>query len=124
MKKDRTATLSRAPHLGDNVHRVTANFHYANMRCAQSAARSLSAQHSAHIVLGALTGIPWDQVTQVAAVRDSYYLLAAAHRSAGRKRERVENRAMAWADFRQAPARYTRNTVRAWARSIRQAVSA
>ena len=64
--------------------------HYAAMRRAEQAARSLSTRHSAHIVLGGLTGITWDEVAEVAAARDSYYLLAAAHRNAARRRARIE----------------------------------
>lgn len=76
-------------------HRPTAPSaasHYAAMRRAEQAARSLSTQHSAHIVLGGLTGITWDEVTEVAAARDSYYLLAAAHRSAAKRMERGDRR--------------------------------
>lgn len=108
----------------------TSRYHYARMRQAEQAARGLSAQHSAHVVLGNLTGIPWDQVTEVAAARDSYYRLAAAHRAAAARRERRENRAAAWADFRDRPvyiagvyaSSYARD-VRRIARSIRRAVS-
>lgn len=100
----------------------TSNYHFARMRCAEQTARSLSARHSAHIVLGGLTGIAWDQVTEVAAARDSYYLLAAAHRAAGVKRQRAERRTANRRLFRQDPARYTRLTVRAWASEVRHTV--
>lgn len=132
--KDRTTTLSRAPHPDDNVQPVaprrTSNYHYAHMRCAQRTAQSLSARHSAHIVLGNLTGIPWEQVTEVAAVRDSYYLLAAAHRNAARRIERRDRRAENRRLLCQEPARYARLTTRSFisearhvVRSIRRAVS-
>ncbi|WP_266508875.1 hypothetical protein [Streptomyces sp. NBC_00878] len=123
-----------APHPDDNVQPVapvrTSNYHYAEMRCAQRTARSLSARHSAHIVLGNLTGIPWEQVTKVAAIRDSYYLLAAAHRSAARRIERRDRRAGNRRLLCEDPARYARLTTRAVisetrhiVRSIRKAVT-
>jgi hypothetical protein len=59
----------------------------------------------------------------VAAARDSYYLLAAAHRAAGRKRERAEQRVLARAAFREDPARYARATVRSWAYSALRVVT-
>ncbi|MGW2520473.1 hypothetical protein ACWC09_26360 [Streptomyces sp. NPDC001617] len=133
MKQDRTTTLPRAPHPGDFVHQVparTSNFHFAEMRCAEATAARLHDDRAGHLALARMTGVPWDQADQAAAARDSYYLLAAAYRNAGRRRERRENRAAAWADFRDRPvyiagvyaSSYARD-VRRLARSIRRAVS-
>lgn len=101
----------------------TSNYHYARMRCAEDAARSLSVRHSVHTVLGGLTGIPREQQAEIAAVRDSYYLLAAAHRSAARRIERRENRSLSWNAFKEGPAAYIGCTVRSWAYGIARAVT-
>ncbi|MCX4885894.1 hypothetical protein [Streptomyces sp. NBC_00847] len=97
-----------------------ARYHYAAMRRAEGAARGLSVQHSVRMFAGGSTA---DEIADLRARRDSYYLLAAAHRAAGRKRERAENRTLAWAAFREGPAAYIGCTVRSWAYSIRGAVS-
>lgn len=108
----------------------SSGFHYAHMRAAEQTARRLSVSHSAHTVLGGLTGITWDQLNEAAAARDSYYLLAAAHRTAGQRRERAERRAADRKLFRQDPARFLRLLARsagsnagAAVRSIRRAVN-
>lgn len=120
--QDLTATPSMAPHPGDFVHTVptrTSNFHFARMRCAEQTARSLSVQTSVRGFLGAGS---LDEFNQMKAVRDSYDLLAAAHRQAGLRRERAERRAAARADFRARPTAYTRSMVRDTVRSIRRLV--
>lgn len=117
----RQTTIRRdAPQTSGPFPVRTSNFHYAAMRCAEDVARGLSVQHSVRMFAGRSAA---DEIADLRATRDSYYLLAAAHRSAGRKRERAERRTAVWADFRQDPARYTRSTVRAWARAIRRAVT-
>ncbi|MGW7726249.1 hypothetical protein ACWGJ6_23305 [Streptomyces canus] len=68
----------------------TPNWHYAAMRRAEDAARSLSVRHSTLTVLGGLIGTSRDEASQVAAARDSYYRLAAAHRNAAYRLERRE----------------------------------
>jgi len=98
----------------------SANFHYARMRCAEDAARSLSVQHSVRMFTGGSTP---NKIADLRARRDSYYLLAAAHRNAARKRQRAENRALAWSVFREGPALYVRATLRSWSDSIRRAVT-
>ncbi|WP_069744748.1 MULTISPECIES: hypothetical protein [unclassified Streptomyces] len=98
----------------------TSRYHYAAMRRAEDAARSLSVRHS---IVGFLGSEPATDIADMAAVRDSYYRLAAAHRVAARKRERAENRTLAWAAFREGPAAYIGCTVRSWAYRIRGAVS-
>lgn len=105
MKQDRTAVISMAPHPGDNVHQApapTANHHYARMRCAEDAARSLSVQHSVRMFTGSSTP---DEIADLRARRDSYYLLAAAHRAAARRVECRVRRALAWSDFKKDPVR-------------------
>lgn len=116
-----TSTLKRADH-----HRPapTSNSHYAAMRRYENAARSISVRRS-------VGSIPADELEQAKATQSSFYLMAAAYRSAGRRRERVECRAADWKLFRQEPARYIRlvardmgATVRAAFRRISKAVSA
>jgi len=86
---------------GGNVTPIrTANYHYAAMRRAEDAARSLSIQTSARGFLGAG---PLDEFNQMKATRDSYYLLAAAHRQAARRIERNARLALAWSDFKANP---------------------
>lgn len=98
----------------------TSNFHFAHMRCAEDMARSLSVQTSVRGFLGAGS---LDAFNEMKAVRDSYYLLAAAHRGAGRRRERAEKRAAAWVGFRSRPVAYSRAVVRDVVRSIRRVVN-
>jgi hypothetical protein len=98
----------------------TANYHYAAMRRAEDAARSLSIQTSTRGFLGAG---PLDEFNQMKAARDSYYLLAVAHRAAARKRERRENRALAWSAFKEGPAAYIGCMVRSAAYSLLRAVT-
>lgn len=61
----------------------TPNWHYASMRCAELAARSISVRRS-------VGSIPADELEAAKAVQTSYYLLAAAHRSAARRLERPQ----------------------------------
>jgi len=103
------------------VRTGTSNFHYARMRLAEQAARSLSVRNSIEDFLGIQ---PTADIAKTVAVRDSYYLLAAAYRSAGRRTERRERRTQAWADFRTRPGAYTRCTLRGWASSIRHTMKA
>lgn len=98
--------------------------HYAAMRRYENAARSISVRRS-------VGSIPADELEQAKVTQTSYYLLAAAYRSAGRRRERAERRAADWKLFRQEPARYFRLvardmawTVRIASRRIVKAVSA
>ena len=94
----------------------TSRYHFAAMRRAEDAARGISIRRS--------TGsIPADELDKAKAAQNSYYLLAAAHRSAAHKRERAENRALAWAAFTEGPAAYIGCAVRSWAYRIRGAVS-
>lgn len=131
--KDRTATPSRAPHPVDNVHPAarTSRYHYAAMRRADGTARSISVQTSVRGFLGAGS---LDEFNRLKAVRDSYYLLAAAHRAAGRRIERRSRRALAWSDFKTNPfleigfmagdrARSVRRKTSRMIRSIRRSVS-
>jgi len=87
--EDSTGTLKRA----DHPVRLTGtpNWHYASMRCAEDAARSLSVQYSTRRFTAAFDpdATP-ESLAELATVRDSYYLLAAAHRSAARRLERGE----------------------------------
>jgi hypothetical protein len=78
----------------------TSNFHYAHMRCAQDTARGLSVQTSVRGFLGAGS---LDEFNRLKAVRDSYYLLAAAHEQAAHRIERRVRRALAWSDFKANP---------------------
>lgn len=120
----RHQTIRRdAPQTSGSLPARTSNYHYAAMRRAEQAARSLSTRHSAHTVLAGLTGVTWEEQAETAAARDSYYLLAAAHRSAARKRERAENRALAWNAFTEGPAAYIGCTVRSWAYRVAGAVT-
>ena len=88
----------------------TANFHFAHMRCAENAARSLSVR----LQVGS---IPADEKNAAKEQRRAYYLLAAAHRSAARKRVRAER---FWAS---RPGTALRITVRG-VRRVRLAVTA
>jgi hypothetical protein len=81
----------------------TSSYHYAEMRCAENTARRLSDEIAGHNTLATLTGVTWDGGTNARAVRDSYYLLAAAHRSAAGRIERRSRRALAWSDFKANP---------------------
>lgn len=62
---------------------ATSNWHYASMRCAEDAARSISVRRS-------VGSVPAGELETAKAVQSSYYLLAAAHRSAARRLERGE----------------------------------
>lgn len=70
-------------------HRPTPNSHYAAARHADAAARSLSVRFSVRSFTGQFAGdaSPEDRA-ELAAVRDSFYLLAAAHRQAAHRMER------------------------------------
>lgn len=123
MRDGTCASTTRTVHLDRNAHQApTSRFHFARMRQAEQAARNLSTRHSAHIVLGNLTGITWEQAAEVAAARDSYYLLAAAHRNAAHRIERRDRRAENRLLLRQNPARYARLTMRALMTEARHAV--
>src|SRR4051812_44402031 len=78
----------------------TSRYHFAAMRCAEQTARNLSVQTSVRGFLGAGS---LDEFNQLKAVRDSYDLLAVAHREAGRRVERRTRRALAWSDFKANP---------------------
>lgn len=69
----------------------TPNYHYASMRCAEQSARGISVQLS---VRGFLAGFADEslpaEIAEMRAAQSSYYLLAAAHRSAARRLERGE----------------------------------
>lgn len=102
----------------------TANYHFAAMRRAETAASSLSVQYSTRRFFAAFDpDTTPDSLAQLAATRDSYYLLAAAHRTAAHKRQRRENRALAWTAFKEGPAAYVGCTVRSWAYRVLGAVS-
>jgi hypothetical protein len=117
----RQTTIRRdTPQTSGSFRPRTANHHYARMRCAQDTARGLSVQTSVRGFLG--TG-SLDEFDRLKAVRDSYYLLAAAHEQAARRRERRENRALAWAAFKEGPAAYVGCTVRSWAYRLLGAVT-
>ena len=78
-----TQQLSGMPERVDHPVRrtVTPNWHYASMRCAQLAAQALMDDR--------LDGQPLDGDEYASrAAETSYYLLAAAHRSAARRLER------------------------------------
>jgi hypothetical protein len=94
----------------------TPNWHYAAMRRAEDAARGLSVRHSTLTVVGGLIGTSRDEASQMAAARDSYYRLAAAHRNAARRLERREQ-------LRARVERIVRPTVRI-ALHLRRAVTA
>lgn len=117
-------TATRTAHPVDNVHPVsrTSRYHFAHMRCAEDAAHSLSVQYQTRRFTAAFdpdtTPDSRAKLAKRAAVRDSYYMLAAAHRQAGRRRERAERRAAAWAGFRSHPTAYTRAIIRDAVRSI------
>ncbi|MEV0220850.1 hypothetical protein [Streptomyces sp. NPDC050704] len=118
-----TGTPERVDH-----YRPTARSHYAHMRCAEQSARNISVRLS---VRGFLASESADVIADLQATQTSHYLLAAAYRSAGRRRERAERRAAHRKLFRQEPARYFRltaremqSTVRAAFRRIVKAVSA
>jgi hypothetical protein len=126
--QDRTPTTSTIP-------ARTANHHYAQMRCAEDTARRLSSDIVAHNTLATMTGIAWDDQADRVAVRDSYYLLAAAHRAGAHRIERRSRRALAWSDFKANPvmetywkagdvARLVRRKASRLARSIRRMVTA
>ncbi|WP_030917379.1 hypothetical protein [Streptomyces sp. NRRL B-24720] len=61
----------------------TPNWHYAAMRRAESAARSISVRRSAGLMSA-------DELAEAKAVQASYYRLAAAHRSAAHRLERPQ----------------------------------
>ncbi|MFF7476648.1 hypothetical protein [Streptomyces sp. NPDC008092] len=114
MRDGTCASTTRTAHLGDNVRPVrTSRYHYAHMRCAEQAAAHAPNR----------------------ATRDSYYLLAAAHRAAAGRIEKRSRRALAWSDFKAAPfaelywmagdrARGLQRKASRLARRIRRAVSA
>ena len=106
-----SGTLLRADH-----HRPAPSVrsHYAAMRRYENAARSISVRRS-------VGSIPADELEQAKAAQTGYYLMAAAYRSAGRRRERVERRAANWKLFRQEPARYFRLTAREMGSTARSA---
>ncbi|WP_330328208.1 hypothetical protein [Streptomyces pseudovenezuelae] len=128
---------TRTSHLVDNVHPVprTANYHYAAMRRAEDAGRGLSVQHSARRFAGAFDpDTTPESLAELAAARDSYYLLAIAHRQAARRIERNARWALAWSDFKANPflqvgimagdrARGLRRKASRLVRTIRRAVS-
>ena len=69
----------------------TPNWHYASMRCAEDAARSISVQMSVRGFLAGLTDeTSAAEFAEMKAARTSFYLLAAAHRNAARRLERGE----------------------------------
>ncbi|MCI3279122.1 hypothetical protein [Streptomyces cylindrosporus] len=123
MRDGTCASTTSSSVLVDNVHQVparTANFHYARMRCAEATAARLSVSRG--------------ELADAAAVRDSYYLLAAAHRSAARRCEKRAQRQLAWSDFKARPfvqigimagdrARSARRKASRLVRTIRRAVS-
>ena len=82
-----TKQLTGAHERADHSVTRTPNWHYAHMRCAEQAARSISVQLSVREFLAAA---PADEISAMKARRDSLYLLAAAHRQAGHRRERAE----------------------------------
>jgi hypothetical protein len=61
----------------------TARYHYAAARCAEQSARSISVRRS-------VGSIPASDLDAAKAVQSSYYLLAAAYRSATHRLERGE----------------------------------
>lgn len=109
-KQNSTSTLKRVD-LGAHATR-TPNWHYAAMRRYEDAARSISGRRSAG-------SIPAGELEAAKTVQTSYYLMAAAYRSAGRRRERAERRAADWKLFRQQPARYFRLVGRDMAATVR-----
>lgn len=80
-----TQQLSGTPERADHPVRLTGmpNWHYAAMRRAESAARSISVRRS-------VGSIPAGELEAAKAVQNSYYLLAAAHRNAAHRLERGE----------------------------------
>ncbi|MEW2267890.1 hypothetical protein [Streptomyces sp. NPDC047868] len=66
---------------------TTPNWHYASARCAERTARSVSDEIAGHRRLATMTGVAWDGAAEAAAIRDSYYLLASAHRAAAHRME-------------------------------------
>lgn len=70
-----------------NASTPAVSYQYAAMRRAESAASSVSVRLS---VRGFLGSEPAEEIARLKAVRDSYYLLAAAHRNAARRLERGE----------------------------------
>ncbi|MGY4902543.1 hypothetical protein [Streptomyces sp. 900116325] len=61
----------------------TPNYHYAAMRRAEGAARSISVRRS-------VGSMPAGELNEAKAVQSSYYRLAAAHRSAAHRLERPQ----------------------------------
>lgn len=86
---DRTVDLTSAG-TGRFVRPVrTPHYHYASMRCAEQSARDISVQLSVRGFLAGLTDeTSAAEIAKLKAARTSYYLLAAAHRSAARRLER------------------------------------
>jgi hypothetical protein len=119
------------------IHPVsrTARFHYAAMRRAEDAARGLSVQYSVRRFAGAFDpDTTPESLAELSAARDSYYLLAHAHRAAARRIERNARWALAWSDFKANPfleigilagdrVRGLRRKASRLVRSIRRAVS-
>lgn len=130
---DLIGTLERAEHRLPVTR--TSRYHFARMRCAEDMACSLSVRHTTLTVFSGLSVATRAEADQVAAVRDSYYLLAAAHRNAAYRIERRSRRALAWSDFKARPfaetywkagdvARLVSRKASRLARSIRRAVTA
>jgi len=84
----------------------TPNWHYASMRCAEDAARSISVRRSRG-------SIPADDLAAAKATQASYYLLAAAHRNAARRLERGERLRIRVAAFVRPVTRIVRSVRRA-----------
>lgn len=84
-----TADLIGAPTRIRTTPVPTPNSHYAAARRAENAARSLSVRFSVRSFTGQFAGdaSPEDRA-ELAAARDSFYLLAAAHRQAAHRMER------------------------------------
>jgi hypothetical protein len=99
-----TATPTKPP---------TSNSHYAAMRRYQQAASSISVQLSVRRTVGAIAA---DEFAELRAQQDEYYRMAAAYRSAGRRRERADR---FWAT---RPGTLLRITVRGL-RAVRSAVT-
>lgn len=137
MTQDRTANVSPIPLIpaADSIQSdealarpvdarlmTTANWHYAAARRAENAARSLSVRSS---VLGFTSafgdGTTADERANLRSVRDSYYLLVAAHRAAAHRLERGQ-RLRYRLSVLTYPAHTVLNRVRRF-RNERQAVS-
>jgi len=87
----------------------TPNWHYASMRCAEDAARSISVRRS-------VGSVPAGELEAAKAVQASFYLLAAAHRRAAHRLERGER-------IRARVERVVRLVTRGGFRAVRAAVT-